>query len=97
MYDSYQASDLWPFLEKLPDVKNLNVGVVRASASAFSWPDVTVDRINALAEGPAAGKGVHMLSPSAHWVHTDNPSGLLEILRPTFYDPNLKKQGRGRK
>jgi pimeloyl-ACP methyl ester carboxylesterase len=27
---------------------------------------------------------VHYLANSSHWVHIDNPDGLLEILAPSF-------------
>jgi hypothetical protein len=30
------------------------------------------------------GHRVHLLHNSGHWVHTDNPAGLLELLAPTL-------------
>jgi pimeloyl-ACP methyl ester carboxylesterase len=32
----------------------------------------------------ALGHQVHLLPNSGHWVHTDNPNGLFEIMAPTF-------------
>jgi pimeloyl-ACP methyl ester carboxylesterase len=30
------------------------------------------------------GARVHFLRDASHWVHIDNPEGLLEILAPSF-------------
>lgn len=30
------------------------------------------------------GHAVHELPNSGHWVHTDNPNGLFDILSPSF-------------
>ena len=30
------------------------------------------------------GHEVHLLPNSGHWVHTDNPDGLFDILAPSF-------------
>ena len=84
MYESYKVSDQWPLLENLHEVKNLDVGFVRTSASAFTWVDSTMEAINALTNGgeDVPGKGMHLLSTT--WVYTDNPAGLMAILKPTF-------------
>ena len=76
MYQSYEATDLWPMLETQP--VGLSVDFVRAERSAFVWADEDVGRI-----GTYGGR-VHYLANSSHWVHIDNPDGLLEILAPSF-------------
>ena len=76
LYASYERCDLWPMLETR--AKNCNLDFVRAERSAFVWRDGDVRRIG------DAGAGVHMLSDSSHWVHIDNPDGLLRILAPSF-------------
>ena len=76
MYQSYEATDLWPMLETQPI--GLSVDFVRAERSAFVWADEDVGRIGAY------GGRVHYLANSSHWVHIDNPDGLLEILAPSF-------------
>ena len=76
MYQSYEATDLWPMLETQP--VGLSVDFVRAERSAFVWADEDVGRIGAY------GGRVHYLANSSHWVHIDNPDGLLEILAPSF-------------
>ena len=76
LYASYERCDLWPMLETR--AKNCHLDFVRAERSAFVWRDDDVQRIG------DAGAGVHMLSDSSHWVHIDNPDGLLQILAPSF-------------
>ena len=63
-------------LEKKP--QGLAVGFVRAEDSAFLWTDEVIDKLVDL------GNDVHVLPDSSHWVHTDNPDGLLEIMGPSF-------------
>ena len=40
---------------------------------------------------------MHLLPNSGHWVHTDNPDGLFDILAPTFGagSPDLAMQRAG--
>ena len=49
----------------------LEVDFVRAETSAFVWTPEDVARIE------AHGARVHFLPNSSHWVHIDNPEGLL--------------------
>ena len=51
---------------------------MRAERSAFVWTD---DDLRMLGE---TGSRVHFLRDSSHWVHIDNPEGLIEILAPSF-------------
>jgi pimeloyl-ACP methyl ester carboxylesterase len=76
MYKSYEETDLWPMLETPPD--GLEVDFVRAERSAFVWADDDVARMT------DTGARVHFLRDASHWVHIDNPEGLLEILAPSF-------------
>ena len=76
MYASYEAYDLWPMLETQP--AGLSLDFVQAERSAFVWTPEDVDRIR------RTGANVHLLKSSAHWVHIDNPLGLLDILEPSF-------------
>lgn len=77
LYSSYEACDLWPMLEQWKP-KNCHVDFIRAEKSAFKWPEETLQRID------STGCGVHFLERSSHWVHIDNPSGLIDILAPSF-------------
>jgi len=76
LYGSYEQCDLWPMLETQP--KGLQVDFVRAERSAFVWTDDDVERIH------RHGARVNFLPDASHWVHIDNPNGLLEILAPSF-------------
>jgi len=83
MYQSYEATDLWPMLETQP--RGLEVDFVRAERSAFTWTDADIARIGSY------GGRVHYLANSSHWVHIDNPEGLLDILAPSFGVLDRKK------
>ena len=76
MYKSYEKTDLWPMLETPPI--GLEVDFVRAERSAFVWDEKDVVRMT------ETGARVHFLPDASHWVHIDNPEGLLEILAPSF-------------
>lgn len=76
MYESYEQKAHWDLLESPP--QGLSVDFVRAEHSNFRWAGGDADRIAAL------GHAVHFLSDAGHWVHTDNPQGLLKIMQPAF-------------
>jgi pimeloyl-ACP methyl ester carboxylesterase len=76
MYESYEAKSHWELLERPP--KGLHVHFVRAENSSFRWQGDEATRIQRL------GHSVHLLSNAGHWVHTDNPQGLLDIMRLAF-------------
>ena len=79
MYSSYESTDLWPFLAS--PAQGVKLSFVKAERSTFRWGGGDEDRIRAL------GHPVHELKNSGHWVHTDNPDGLFEILAPSFGTP----------
>lgn len=76
MYESYEGKSHWPLLEAPPT--GLRVHFVRAENSSFRWAGADARRIEAL------GHSVHLLADAGHWVHTDNPRGLLDIMRLAF-------------
>lgn len=86
MYSSYEACDLWPMVETQP--VGLSLDFVQAERSAFVWRPEDIERIR------ATGANVHMLRNSAHWVHIDNPQGLLEILAPSFENMERRQSSR---
>jgi pimeloyl-ACP methyl ester carboxylesterase len=75
----------WALLENPP--KDLEIAIVQAEHSD-RWDPDDVQRLKALAKReskPDAGKvSLHVLPNSGHWVHVDNPKGLLEIMAPNF-------------
>lgn len=78
LYRSYEEDDLYPLLENPP--LGLKLDFVKAEHSSFRWGGDDEDRIKSL------GHHVHVLPRSGHWVHTDNPNGLLSILEISFQD-----------
>ncbi|KAG6480007.1 hypothetical protein ZIOFF_063484 [Zingiber officinale] len=86
MFNSYREESYWSLLESPPN--ELEIAIVRAENSD-RWPEHVVNRLNHLSQkrrGPKEGKvSFHLLPKSGHWVHVDNPKGLLEIVAPNFY------------
>ncbi len=83
MYQSYESSSLWDLLAAPP--QGLRVDFVKATRSAFSWGAGSEDRIAEL------GHGVRAID-SGHWVHSEKPQDLFEILAPSFGAVDLHLQ-----
>ncbi|VFQ68799.1 unnamed protein product [Cuscuta campestris] len=83
MFNSYWETDYWPLLEHPP--KCTEISIVRAEKSD-RWEPEVIDRLQSLASRKAnEGEGkfsYHVLPDSGHWVHVDNPNGLLQIVAP---------------
>lgn len=83
MFDSYRETDYWPLLEQPPN--GVEIDIVRAEKSD-RWDSDIIQQLERLASRRAAEtKGkvfVHVLPNAGHWVHVDNPKGLLEIVAP---------------
>lgn len=73
---SYQDTDLWPFVSQAPEGLDLNF--VRAERSTFRWAGRDVDLLASM------GASVHLLEDAGHWVHADNPEGLFRLMAPSF-------------
>jgi pimeloyl-ACP methyl ester carboxylesterase len=72
----YAASDLWPYLEQR-DQSRLDLHVVAAERSERLDQPVR-ERLTRL---DYAGRlRYHLLPNAGHWLHVDNPSGLVELL-----------------
>ncbi|PNW80265.1 hypothetical protein CHLRE_08g384600v5 [Chlamydomonas reinhardtii] len=85
LYSSYETTALWPLLQQPP--AGLSLDFVKAERSTFRWGGADEAAIR------GAGHGVHLLPNSGHWVHTDNPLGLYDILAPSFgASPDLKQR-----
>jgi pimeloyl-ACP methyl ester carboxylesterase len=74
MLEDYWRYDGWPFLEDAP--RSLAIHCVRAGRSdRFTADDVA--RLEALDD---KGKlALHVLKDAGHWLHVDDPAGLLRI------------------
>lgn len=73
----------WSLLEHPPE--GMEIDIVRAEKSDH-WDPETVQRLESLAareeDDPEGKVFVHILPKAGHWVHVDNPKGLLEIVAP---------------
>lgn len=74
MLHAYRALDLWPVLEDPPN--GVRLRVLRAGRSD-RWDPSMIERLDAVASHPEVE--VHVLD-AGHWVHTDDPDGLLALL-----------------
>lgn len=87
MYLSYKQTNYWPFLESPP--KGMDVGIVRAENSDRWYPSI-LSQLEKLAEAsmtPRPNQGTvsyQVLEKAGHWLHVDNPNGLIEILAPSL-------------
>jgi len=79
MYESYKSSDLWSVVEYPP--QGLSIDFVKAERSTFRWAGADHHRIE------STGASVHVLKNAGHWVHSDNPDGLLRIMQSSFSEP----------
>nr|GLL24708.1 protein ABHD11 [Ipomoea trifida] len=83
MFQSYRETDYWPLLEHPP--KGTEISIVRAEKSD-RWEPEVIERLESLGSrksNEAEGKfSYHILPNSGHWVHVENPKGLLQIVAP---------------
>jgi esterase len=71
----YFGRDLWPFLEQPRSAPEFHMVVAERSDR---WNGEMTARARAL--GPETRASVHILENAGHWVHVDNPEGLLQML-----------------
>lgn len=79
MVADYFRQDLWPVLEHPGD--GLCIDVVQAEHSD-RWTAAELARFEQLPDDCATR--LHLLPDSGHWVHVDNPDGLLALMLPSF-------------
>ncbi|EEF34353.1 catalytic, putative [Ricinus communis] len=85
MYQSYEETNLWKFVESLP--RGVHVNFLKAERSLHRWALEDLQRIHAaedLAAEEGGGVEMHVLEDAGHWVHADNPDGLFRILSSSF-------------
>lgn len=75
LFQSFLANDLWHVVRE-NDAMRTHIHFVQADRSKM-WNNAVVERLRSL-----KGQGIHhhVLRNSDHWVHIDNPHGLLEII-----------------
>ncbi|CAI5744506.1 unnamed protein product [Peronospora destructor] len=79
LFRSFLATDLWPVVENPPAMngKDVELHFVHASKNNM-WTPELLDRLDAQQENQVYH---HLLEKSGHWVHIDNPVGLMEIIQ----------------
>ncbi|GKV12418.1 hypothetical protein SLEP1_g23559 [Rubroshorea leprosula] len=85
MYRSYEETNLWKFVENLP--QGVHINFLKAERSLHQWALEDLQRIHAaelLASDEGGGVQMHVLEDAGHWVHADNPDGLFRILSSSF-------------
>lgn len=85
MYHSFEETNLWKIVEDVP--RGVHVNFLKAERSLHRWALEDIRRIHAAEELAIDGGGgvqMHVLEDAGHWVHTDNPDGLFNILSSSF-------------
>ncbi|CAH8268392.1 unnamed protein product [Arabidopsis lyrata] len=89
MFNSYRETSYWSLLENPSKETEINFVIAEKSDR---WDNDTTKRLEKIAnqrQHVSEGKvATHLLRNSGHWVHTDNPKGLLEIVSPNFFSPH---------
>jgi len=88
MFNSYKRKDYWDLLEHPPP--GVEVHIVRA-ANSDRWSKRELSQLDELERksGNAPGEGslkVHVLPHAGHWLHVENPTGLLDLINSSLTD-----------
>lgn len=81
LYSSFETTDLWPFVDRAGSVENLSLHFLEAEQTHKPWTSAERSRLR------LAGHSVWLLERAGHWVHVDNPTGLVEMLSTSFALP----------
>jgi pimeloyl-ACP methyl ester carboxylesterase len=83
LFSSFLATDLWPVVEHPPatEGKDVELHFVHASKNDM-WTPELLDRLDAQQEHQVYH---HLLEKSGHWVHIDNPVGLMKIIQTFMF------------
>lgn len=73
----YFVQDLWPFVEQPKDAPKIHLVVAERSDR---WSAEMRERGQHLS--PNSNAALHELPDAGHWVHVDNPNGLLDMMAP---------------
>jgi pimeloyl-ACP methyl ester carboxylesterase len=77
LLEDYFARDLWPFVEAVNPSLERHLVI---ACNSDRWSGAMRARADAL--DTSAGVFVHHLPNAGHWLHVDNPDGLLALLAP---------------
>jgi pimeloyl-ACP methyl ester carboxylesterase len=81
LLDDYFSLDLWPLLESPPGRATLHV-VIGGKSNVFAEDERA--RLEAIARNRPERVRVHVLPEAGHWVHVDDPDGLLRAMVESF-------------
>lgn len=85
MFNSYREKSYWSLLQHPP--QGLEISIVRAENSD-RWNSAVLAQLESVAnKEQSAGNGrvfYHVLKNAGHWVHIDNPKGLIDIMAPSL-------------
>lgn len=79
LLEDYFKQDLWPTLEAPRHLAAREVHVVLGGRS-LSVPEADKARYRELAERSLGAVSVHELPSAGHWVHADDPEGLISLV-----------------
>ncbi|RLN31959.1 hypothetical protein BBO99_00003976 [Phytophthora kernoviae] len=84
LFRSFLTTDLWPVVEDPPasEGKDVEIHFVHADRNNMWTPDL-LDRLDAQVENQVYH---HLLQKSGHWVHIDNPVGLMQIIQSNMLE-----------
>lgn len=85
MFNSYRKKSYWSLLQHPP--QGLEISIVRAENSD-RWNSAVLAQLESIAnKEQSADNGrvfYHVLKNAGHWVHIDNPKGLIDIMVPSL-------------
>lgn len=85
MFNSYRKKSYWSLLQHPP--QGLEISIVRAENSD-RWNSAVLAQLESVAnKEQSADNGkvfYHVLKNAGHWVHIDNPKGLIDIMAPSL-------------
>lgn len=85
MFNSYRKKSYWSLLQHPP--QGLEISIVRAENSD-RWNSAVLAQLESVAnKEQTADNGrvfYHVLKNAGHWVHIDNPKGLIDIIAPSL-------------
>lgn len=81
MFNSYKRLDYWDLLQKPPP--DVDIHIVRA-ANSDRWSKAELAQLDSVGEASGGQVKVHVLADAGHWLHVENPNGLLSLISPAL-------------
>lgn len=77
-----RSTDLFPFVES--DATGGAVLQFVRAANSDRWTPETLQRLERAAAAHAKTVKLHLLPHAGHWLHVDNPQGLINVMAPVM-------------